>query len=278
MEPSPETEESSVLPVEPVDPYCDADGNAVLAGSVVLFVDLLGVRAMARSAEAQSHLRVIEDAVSKVLSLVEGQPLFPYSTFSDSIVIGTPINVESAQETLNQMLSLAAALQYRLSLRGIFLRGGLTLGEFSVREHVVFGSGLVDAYDVENQLAVVPRILLDSRCEQLEKLLDSKESSDLRDIYVRTDQDGSRFIDYISGGVIEDWARDPIDSMAEHKRVVEAKLLDCVRSQRVWDKYRWVAEFHNYSANRLVKPALVPELLISTAGEPTPVSRTFDPS
>ena len=60
-----------------------------------------------------------------------------------------------------------------LSKHGLLSRGGITLGDYYRDENIVFGSGLVDAYILENN-AETPRMLVD------EKVIDAYVRLDFR--------------------------------------------------------------------------------------------------
>ena len=47
-------------------------------------------------------------------------------------------------------------------IEGVLIRGGMCIGEMLVAdEGIVFGPGLVKAYDLESKYAVHPRIVID---------------------------------------------------------------------------------------------------------------------
>lgn len=237
--------------------YYDGDEPAVLE-SVVLFVDLLGVSKMAEEDPA-GNLALIHTAVQEALREMVGdmeKELFPHATFSDSIVAAAPLFGDATfrELTVHQVIESASRLQYAFARRGIYLRGGVTIGEICVADQIVFGPGLVRAYHVENDHAFFPRILLDPDCAVLNELLASRtpEMTEVRADYVRSDVDGSRFIDYLLPNLsIEVDDAKVIASLERQAAVVAERLTEFRDDARRWDIYRWVAEFLEFTASEL---------------------------
>ena len=50
-----------------------------------------------------------------------------------------------------------------MALEGLFVRGGVSVGEFYINEDIVFGPALLDAHNTESNLACYPRIVLDDK-------------------------------------------------------------------------------------------------------------------
>src|SRR5689334_1851014 len=95
----------------------------------------------------------------------------PFATFSTQarpgrqrssrilLVLAAPITEGDVdgEAALGGLIALTAVLQWDLTVRGFFLRGGVTVGKVHLREGLLFGPALVDAYDIETQRAVHPR-------------------------------------------------------------------------------------------------------------------------
>ena len=79
------------------------------------------------------------------------------STFSDNVVISTPVN----QDNIPYFLRAIAIMQLLTASLNFLLRGGITVGDICHDDEVVFGPGLNRAYELESQISVVPRIVVD---------------------------------------------------------------------------------------------------------------------
>ncbi|HEY4094307.1 MAG TPA: hypothetical protein VGM33_02275 [Baekduia sp.] len=73
------------------------------------------------------------------------------------------------------------------------------------------------------------------------------------------DSDGWTFINYL--GLLFDEPDDPRPALEAHRARVTARLAEHRRDKRVWEKYRWVAEYHNEVVRQRLprEPALLVE-------------------
>lgn len=75
------------------------------------------------------------------------------------------------------------------------LRGGITIGELFIDNSIVWGTGLIKAYKMENEIAIYPRILVS---QELLNIYDSYKQKTIN-IYalIEKDFDGLWFADYM---------------------------------------------------------------------------------
>lgn len=118
---------------------------------------------------------------------------------------------------------------------------GLSLGLFHVREGLIFGPALVEAYELEDLHAVHPRVVLSKEAEAVIP----RPSSQLL-----CDGDGWTFINYLDPLLEE--PDDPVAVLQAHRDRVLAGLSLNRDRKRVWEKHRWVAEYHNAFVDRAV--------------------------
>jgi hypothetical protein len=232
----------------PANRFLSRAGEPKLIDCAVLFFDLLGVRQMARSAQAAAHLKTLERVVSRRYRdfLAPGSP-WPAAFFSDSLVLTAPAPERGDRESaITGLVLQGARLQLELTLEGFFVRGGLGFGKFHHHDGLAFGRALVDAVDLEGQHAVHPRVILDRVAERYERdamagyaILETAPQSSL----LVCDDDGWTFVNYL--GVLFDEPDDPRGQLIRHRQVVTARLLEHSTERRLWEKYRWVAEYHN---------------------------------
>jgi hypothetical protein len=241
--------------------FADEFGDAILRPCALLFIDLLGVSQMATGDDADAHL--VE--LSRFLRKPVGDFLSPESPwlaafFSDTLVILDPFSERVDPEVTLMGLALQAAwVQVNLAMAGFFLRGALTVGKAHLENDLLFGPALVEAYELERRSAVHPRIVLSEKAVGLLKFTTSARGPD-EGGYLRVEQDGSVFIDYLD--ILVDDAEDPVPALESHRDMVRAKLVEFRVDGRLWDKYRWVAEYHDsYCRSELPR---LPELLIGS--------------
>ncbi|MBW8039110.1 MAG: hypothetical protein FVQ85_03830 [Planctomycetes bacterium] len=140
----------------------------------VVFIDILGFKKLVERAEEDAKLlerlaSILEernkdknigehfDAASKIDSSDYYYNMFRISTFSDSIVISTKIDLAGLQLIIMQ----SAQICNRLLHQGVFARGAISKGKLIHTNTIVLGNGLISAYNLEKSAAIYPRILLD---------------------------------------------------------------------------------------------------------------------
>jgi len=239
--------------------------------SAVLFIDILGVRRLATDGRRVGvHLRELSNALRHSVRdfLDPGSP-WPAAFFSDSLVLAAPITEGDVdgEAALGGLIALTAVLQWDLTVRGFFLRGGVTVGKVHLREGLLFGPALVDAYDIETQRAVHPRIVLggparDAMDESLRSYAHPVAAPHNWELL--RDGDGEVFVDYLAAGILEGTI-DPQTDLEAHRDLIAGRLAQTRRAGRVWEKYKWAAEYHNAVCDRLLKPAKARALSVPDA-------------
>ncbi len=111
------------------------------------------------------------------------------STFSDNIVVSLPAN----QVNVVHLLTTLGAFQIASVGGGFLVRGGVTVGKIHHDELSVFGPALNRAYEIESQIAVVARIVVDENVF---------EGGCHIPFFMRQEQ-GIRFIDPFSAKFVE---------------------------------------------------------------------------
>ncbi len=113
--------------------------------------------------------------------------------FSDSIVL----SASPAPVPIWAMVFKIAALAQNLARLGLLVRGGVATGELFHSTDQVFGPAFVDAYRIESQVAIYPRIVVAPSCLPQFEAEGPSNGLHLRD-YLRTDFDGLSHIDVFS--------------------------------------------------------------------------------
>lgn len=230
----------------PADPgaFTAADGTAILRPCAFLFIDILGVREMATGPEAGERLADLNTALRRPLGdfFAPDSP-WPAAFFSDTLVMVDPISEnESPHFALVGLAIQASWIQVNLAAAGFFVRGALTLGPAHLENNLLYGPALVEVYDLERKVAVNPRIVLSSDAVGALGAGLAEEGQE-EGSYFRVEQDGSVFIDYLD--ILLDDPGDPIPFLEAHRDMVRAKLGETMADSRKWEKYRWVADYHD---------------------------------
>lgn len=243
------------------NPYKDTNDQPLLRLSVVAFVDILGYSEMVKEAERQGKsydfLVRIRDAINNGLEwllpeFVAGgydKDLYRVKVFTDNIVIGYPI-FHDAEAELGHVFNNLGYFQLEMVNHGFFIRGGLSIGELFMDDNIVYGPGLIEAYQAEADLARDPRIVLADTAakavkEHLTYYASVESSPQSRDLLI--DTDGKYFINYLDSILIaEDEIGPEYEELLKHKNIIEECLIKYLSRPPLWTKYAWTANYHNY--------------------------------
>jgi hypothetical protein len=167
-------------------------------------------------------------------------------SFTDNIVIALDIESGHGEGEFGSMLISCSNFQLVMALEGYFVRGAFVRGELYLDDRIVFGNAILDAFDLENKVARDPIIILsdevlDDVIKQL-KFYRIPENSPQYDS-VLIDSDNVAFINYLTN-VHQEYLH--WDAIELHKKVVEEKLVKHINTPTIWNKYRWVASYHNW--------------------------------
>ncbi len=134
---------------------------------IVAFLDVLGFKKIiSNKKETEKYFNEVISEIEILKTAKNGDQIRLQAVLiSDSIVLSYPF--EKKIENLKELIVAVAKIQSRLALQGIWLRGAITIGELEIQNfqgaQVVVGQGLVQAYEIETQLAIYPRVIFDAR-------------------------------------------------------------------------------------------------------------------
>lgn len=139
------------------------DDSAKYQNCCVAFIDILGFRSLVAQIESKDDL--IFKRLYRILMAIKeiykpydtsGETSIKASCFSDCIVLSAPASLRFS------VVQQAMQIYQSLLFSGILSRGAITIGSLCHQNDIVFGSGLISAYEQESSLAVYPRILVPS--------------------------------------------------------------------------------------------------------------------
>ncbi len=239
--------------------YLDAAGNPVLRESAVAFIDVLGFSQMTvanpTQAEAQQVLNKIAAAIEdsrhfarQVASEQDAAAPGRWATkfFSDNLAFGFPLGESDQQQAEGAWLIVRAAQRYqlRMTLNGYFVRGALTKGLICLTDEIIFGTALIESYQLESKTSIVPRIVL---AKSLQELLLQSHQTKTANFHraphaLCRDVDGWWFVNYLEAA-IENGAMQ-WNLVEQHKASILESLSHTTRHD-VLPKYGWACRYHN---------------------------------
>lgn len=230
------------------------DSNVALscAEHVVAFVDLLGCSNSIRNNSIEM-LNQIRDLYIAAYDMCHQGPMaencskLKIRIFSDNILFAYETGRQSGS-TEDAFGSVCILTQYlgifqTLALqRKLLLRGGLTIGDLYVDDVLVWGKGLLRAYELESNVAIYPRIIVDS-CV-IEEINKAKLSGGNKfDICkIGQDMDLAMYIDYLKCYKTKDMDLDGLIANAYNSIInVESGEVP----NRIWQKIAWQINYMN---------------------------------
>lgn len=212
----------------------------------VIFLDILGFKNMVNDNidKVILALRMIKQFFLEMYEWEKEEDLedaVKVTLFSDSIIISIK------KDVLAQMLVWHIAwLQLHLFTKGILIRGGIDVGYIYQDENMVFGDGLVSAYNLESEYAIFPRVIIGKNAERWK--MDEFRMDDVGKVTkhkarFRKD-DGIPFVEYFT--YFFPCYMPNIPSIIEpiRKTIILGLNED---DMRVREKFEWLKEYYNYA-------------------------------
>lgn len=224
---------------------------------IVSFFDILGFRKIVKSKSAEEIYEILETFNRHSKPDEELASLFEmeFTFFSDSIV--RSISFFNEQEYpidifFNELIDLLH-IQSSLIHKEILIRGAVSIEDIFHNDQVIFGPGLVKAYDLENKYAKYPRIVLNkSLTDSLFSLFKKNApkvniQDDVNYILnlLRIGEDDIYFIDYLRIIVNEiDHPSDYVNFLNHHRDLIIDNYSP-ENEASIIEKHSWLAEYHN---------------------------------
>lgn len=233
--------------------YSDADGDPVLKESYVVYLDTLGTHD--RIEQLDNGKLQAEVALNRYRWFLHDPAWDPaaqcFLPFSDNVIVGAPITRDSYGEhgyELGMLLNSVRGYQLNMSARGRFVRGGVARGSLYMDDRFVTGKALVDAVNLDEKVAVFPRVVLSDGC--LDAIASLREDDDWYwDSTLLVDSDGLTFVNYLTAIADDELPGEVEEGLDAHRTIIELQL-DGFGEGAVREKYVWAAQYHNFVANQ----------------------------
>lgn len=153
----------------------------------VLFLDVLGFSRLIR----EGRMNLIEDSLS--VTFGKYQSRFNVTAFSDNIVVS--VKLQQGNDLLD-LLHFSCYLTWKLMNKGVLSRGGIAIGELHHKGSIIYGPALLEAYQLESQVAIYPRIVVAHDATEKARALGGIEDPSETQIIalLKEDSDGWNFV------------------------------------------------------------------------------------
>lgn len=214
---------------------------------VVTFVDILGFQNLIDTKDVAYINNIIRNFYSKNFSMHghrtddPNNDIFNSFSVSDTIIRFTklPEDRNRSELIIDEINALAwSQLSLLLNEDQIVIRGGLSIGkmyyDYNYKRPPFFGPAYNRAYEIENKIALNPRIVIDKKLKEINKL---------NNRFISLDKDNELFIDYLEI-TRDNELRD--DLIINHKNSI-VQLIEKYSNSLpdIKNKYLWLASYHN---------------------------------
>lgn len=141
------------------------EDNKYITGYVA-FLDILGFKEICKKRTCEEIKAIFDDILllkydynNEFGKIIVSEQTIKNSNIkivSDSIIVTTPDTLEGFE----YLIYFCSFIQNMLLSCNLTLRGGIEYGEFFTMKNTVFGSALIEAYKIESDIAVFPRIVI----------------------------------------------------------------------------------------------------------------------
>ena len=247
------------------NPYLSDDGRPILRPSVVVFLDVLGyqdlVNEAAKQGEAQQFLEHLHKTLTEAVRLLNAEnetmrgfsvfekDMYRVKTFTDNIVIGYPLlpTGPDARHDLTGIIMALSLFQTVMATEGLFVRGGISIGNLYMDKTVVYGQGLMEAHKGEEELARDPRLVLTRSAREVAQR-HPNDYVDPREHTIYQDSDSQYFLNYLEYSILiaENEVGPNYELLVKHKSAIEKELARYQNQPTTWSKFAWAAQYHNF--------------------------------
>lgn len=140
----------------------------------LFYADILAMKKNIDSKDSELYLNYINNLYKDALNVISGIYEDIYRTgikvriFSDNIVIAIKQegNIIDSQEAIKRtvIIEIAALMQVLALKYSLLIRGSVVIGDFYIDDNFIYGKALTRAYNLENEVAIYPRIIIDDNC------------------------------------------------------------------------------------------------------------------
>jgi hypothetical protein len=237
--------------------------------SLVSYFDILGFRKIVAEfspEQVASKLQALARFSSPGSTIAEtfGNT---FTNFSDLVLRTIPVDpnprLRGGEGLLYCELLDLVFVQAELIADGVLLRGSITFGDIFIDDKTVFGPALIRAYELEDQVSIAPRIIVDPEVFPLLDKYPVLRAHAVEDEMqylcrlLKKDADGVWFIDYlrVMAAQVDDQAA-YLRFLKAHKQLILDRLPEFNQLSSVLTKYGWLVTYHNSWVNSLNDDAL----------------------
>ena len=222
--------------------------NYKISRHCVAYLDILGGKNKIYNDNNHEFLNLLnmiyEDAIEETRFIFSKEDIST-RIFSDNILFAIKIeeNDNQTSEKFSDLLNLTANTILEALRYGFLMRGAITLGDFFYNKIFVYGKALVDAVEMEEKVAIYPRVIATDEVQQI-----------VPD-YFQKSSDGLYEFNYLG------YTTEPGDPATIRNNLL--KMLKNCPNKKVEQKIRWAITYFNYYYKHysITKPQITDEMV-----------------
>ena len=200
----------------------------------IAYLDILGSKEKIFNDKNNEYLNILnmlyEDVETECYPLSSKKEIneFFIKIFSDNILIAVNLenNPEERNTKIQKMLNIVANIQNEALDYDYLIRGAITIGEFFHNNIFVYGKGLIEAVNIEESIAIFPRVIV------------NKEIKQLFPQYIFEDVDGNYFVN----NFVFIYNSFKLETL---KQVLLELLKNNYKNERIKQKIMWIISYYN---------------------------------
>ena len=258
------------------NPYIKEEGKKVFAPSFCVYFDILGFSDKISNIESDGlnyfndYLKTL-DNILKYLTKHNNygddnkHKRFELKIFTDNFVIGFPVNNDGETE-FGEIFDVLSYIQYEFIKNNIFIKGAISFSNLYMDKNIVIGTALIDAYQLEEKYSIYPRIILSKEVSEkvnqyINYFAEKKGCPENKRCLI--DKDGYYFINYLDFLMEHYIDNDDNEMYIEienelllHKVKILEQLELYFKNDRIFEKFVWLANYHNYFCKNFLNKKL----------------------
>ena len=207
--------------------------NYKTSNHIIAYLDILGAKDMIcndNDFDFLNHLNMfMEDAIAESGGWVfPGEEGIYIKIFSDNILLAMELkdNDEQREDKMAMLFNTVANIYNEILRYGYLMRGAIVEGEFFHNDIIVYGKGLVEAVQLEENVAKYPRIIVKTKVNEANSWY-----------YLMKDSDGEAFLNIF--GLCEG-----VDDATFKINILEL-LKKYKNNEKIKEKIIWMINYFN---------------------------------
>ncbi len=171
-----------------------------------------------------------------------------YYLFSDNICL--TVDPHHNKSLIVEILFTVSNLFRKFSQMGYFLRGGIDYGLMLDEKSIAMGVPLANAYIMESEKAIFPRVIMSERFIQF---IDDKSFDEHFQFNILNFIKKSCEINYVNLFYSVIKTDDKVSFFEQYKQVIEDHLSISKGKENIFIKYKWIAKEYNEFLNNYIE-------------------------